>query len=95
MKKTMTMTVLCFLMATGFLQASSTPDKLRIGIGALQGGNPEMPEYIRYFQLSKSNAEIQWASIEKTQGVFDFSVIEKKLAEVKAMNPNCHHQAQR
>jgi len=88
MKKTVMMTVLCFLLLTGLLQASDAPDHIRVGIGALQGVNVNMPEYVRYYQLSRSDRDVQWAYIEPEQGVYDFSIIEEKLKEIDELGRN-------
>lgn len=57
----------------------------RVGVAALQGGNADMPEYVRIFQLKESRATVQWAHIEPERGVYDFSVMEAALADIQEM----------
>lgn len=57
----------------------------RVGVAALQGGSADMPEYVRIFQLNQSRATIQWASIEREPGQYDFSIMDAKLAEIQEM----------
>ncbi len=60
---------------------------IRLGIASLQGGGHEdMPEYIRVFQIPSYRQELQWGTVEEQRGVYDFSFLQQRLAEIKGMN---------